>query len=69
MADRPTEAPADTSDWIDDDFDRALPAIIAGAGDDARAERKLADARVLELIREATDRALKETPWQSFVRR
>jgi UPF0042 nucleotide-binding protein len=23
-------------DWIDDDFDRALPAIIAGAGEDAR---------------------------------
>jgi hypothetical protein len=57
------------SDWIDDDFDRALPAIIAGAGDDARASCRAVEARVLEMVREATDRALKDPQWQRFVRR
>jgi hypothetical protein len=42
MSDRPDEPPA----WIDDDFDRALPRIIAEAGDDARASCQRADARL-----------------------
>ncbi len=56
-------------DWIDDDFDRALPAIIAGAGDDARVGCHVAEARVLDMVREATNRALKDPQWKRFVRR
>gem|GEM_PF-6786013 len=57
------------SSVTDDAFDRALPGIVKAAFSGLRAQRRALDAQISRRIREETERALKETPWASFVPR